>query len=63
MASYDGFYLTRGFHSNNSIGTVHDVASDKIVWSAHCTKREFSTNSVGTWSGTDEDILKKFWEM
>ena len=39
VASYDGFYLTRGHHSNNSSGILHDVASDKIAWFPHRTKR------------------------
>ena len=39
MASYDGFNLTRKFHSNNSTGIMHDVASVKIDWFAHRTKR------------------------
>ena len=59
MASYDGFYLTRGFHSNNSTGTMHDVASDKIAWFAHRTKRGSGANWVGTSSGTEGDMLKE----
>ena len=38
MASYDGFYLTRGHNSKNSSGTLHDVSSDKIAWFTHRTK-------------------------
>ena len=38
MASYDGFYLTRGHHSNNSSGSLHDVSSDKVAWFSHRTK-------------------------
>ena len=28
MAGFDGFYLTRGHHSNNALATLHDVYSD-----------------------------------
>ena len=59
MASYDEFYLTRGFHSNNSTGTIHDVSSDKIAWFAHRTKRGAGANWVGTSSGTEGDMLKE----
>ena len=38
-ASFDGFYLTRGHHSNNSSATLHDVESDRIAWFIHRTKR------------------------
>ena len=37
-ASFDGFYLTRGYHSNNSCATPHDVESDCITWFTHHTK-------------------------
>ena len=30
-ASYDGFYLTRGHHSNNCSATLHDYCSNKIA--------------------------------
>ena len=53
MTSPIGFYLTRGFTLNNSTGTMHDVASDKIAWFTHCTKRESDANWVGTLSGTE----------
>ena len=58
MASYDGFYLTRGIHSNNSTGTMHDVLSDKIAWFAHQTKRGADANWVGTSSGTRRGHVK-----
>ena len=38
-ASFDGFYLTRGHHSNNSSATLHDISTDKIAWFTHRTKR------------------------
>ena len=44
VASYDGFYLTQGYHSNNSSGTLHDVATDKIPWFSHSTKRGSEAN-------------------
>ena len=59
VASYDGFYLTRGHHSNNSSGTLHDVASDKIAWFSHRTKRGTGANWVGTSSGAEGDMLRE----
>ena len=59
VASYDGFYLTRGHHSNNSSGTLHDVSSDKIAWFSHRTKQGTGANWEGTSSGTEGDMLKK----
>ena len=59
VASYDGFYLTRGHHSNNSSGTLHDVSSDKIAWFAHRTKRGPGANWKGTSSGAEGDILRE----
>ena len=53
-ASFDGFYLTRGYHSNNSSATLHDVVSDKIAWFTHRTKQ---SNWVGTSSGAEGDML------
>ena len=41
--SFDGFYLTRGYHSNNS-ATMHDIVTDKIVWFTHHTKRKPGAN-------------------
>ena len=54
VASYDGFYLTRGHYSNNSL---HDVASDKIAWFAHRTKRG-PGDWEGTSSGAEGDMLR-----
>ena len=44
IVSFDGFYLTRGHHSNNCSATLHDVSSDQIAWFAHCTKRGQQAN-------------------
>ena len=57
-ASFDGFYLTRGYHSNNSSATLHDVMSDKIAWFTHRTKRGIGSNWVGTSSGAEGDMLR-----
>ena len=40
VASYDGFYLTRGHYSNNSSGTLHDYSTGSVAWFTHRTKRE-----------------------
>ena len=57
IASYDGFYLTRGYHSNNSSATLHDHASDKITWFDHRTKRGSGSNWQGTSGGAEGDML------
>ena len=36
---YDGFYLTRGYHANNSSGTIHDQVTGKVIAFRHRTKR------------------------
>ena len=59
MASYNGFYLKRGFHSNNSTGTMQDVLSNKIARYTHRTKRGAGANWVGTFSGMEGDMLKE----
>ena len=56
--TFDGFYLTRGFHSNNSSATLHDYESGGIAWYTHRTKRGAGHNwkgtSGGSWAGDDE---------
>ena len=59
MAGFDGFYLTRGHHSNNSSATLHDVYSDRIAWFAHRTKRGKDSNWEGTSSGAEGDMLSE----
>ena len=44
MASYDGFYLTRGHHSNSCSTTLHDYSTDKIAWYTHRSKRGAGAN-------------------
>ena len=56
-ASFDGFYLTRGHHSNNSSAALHDVESDRIAWFTHRTKREKGSNWEGTSFGAEGDML------
>ena len=53
IASYNGFYLTRGHHSNNSSATLHDYASGKIAWFEHWTKH----GKDGTSAGAEADML------
>ena len=61
-ASFDGFYLTRGHHSNNSSATFHDFSSDKIAWFAHRTKRRLLANWQGTSAGAEGDMLRAILE-
>ena len=61
-ASYDGFYLTRGHHSNNCSATLHDYSMDKIAWFAHRTKRGPGANWQGTSGGAEGDMLRTILE-
>ena len=62
IASFDGFYLTRGHHSNNSSATLHDFSSDKIAWFAHRTKHGLQANWHGTSAGAEGDMLRAILE-
>ena len=53
----DGFYLTRGYHLNNSSATIHDIVSYKIVWFSHQTKRGPGANWLGTSGGAEGSML------
>ena len=56
-ARFDGFYLTRGHHLNNSSATLHDVESDRIAWFTHRTKCGKNSNWAGTSSDAEGDTL------
>ena len=56
VASYDGFYLTRGHYSNNSSATLHDYASGSIAWFEHRTKRGPGHTWEGTSAGAESDM-------
>lgn len=60
MASFDGFYLIRGYHLNNASATLHDVYSDCIAWFTHCTIHGKDSNWQGTSSGAEGDMLSEF---
>jgi len=60
MASFDGFYLTRGHYSNNSSATLHDYSTSKIAYFAHRTKRRHGHNWQCTSGRAESDILKEF---
>lgn len=66
VASFDGFYLTRGHHSNNSSATLHDYRTGNIAWFCHRTKRGPGHNWEGTSGGAEghmfEEILGKVKE-
>ncbi len=57
MASFDGFYLTRGHYSNNSSATLHDYLTGKIAYFCHRTKRGPGHNWNGTSGGAEADML------
>lgn len=57
IASYDGFYLTRGHHSNNSSATLHDYDTGKVAWFEHRTKRGRGHNWDGTSGAAESDML------
>ncbi len=57
MASFDGFYLTRGHYSNNSSATLHDHLTGKIAYFCHRTKKGPGHNWSGTSGGAEADML------
>ena len=57
VASFDGFYLTRGHYSNNASATIHDFKSGDITWFTHRTKRGPGHNWEGTSGGAEGDML------
>lgn len=54
--------VTQGHHSNNSSGTLHDVATDKIAWFSHRTKQGSGANWEETTSGAEGFMLKEILE-
>ena len=61
-AAFDGFYLTRGYHSNNCSATLHDHSTNKICWFAHRTKKGPGANWQGTSGGAEGDMLRTILE-
>ena len=59
VASYDGYYLTRGHHSNNSSATLHDYTTGKIAWYTHRTKRGVGHNWEGTSNAAEADMFEE----
>ena len=57
IASYNGFYLTRGHHSNNCSATLHDYITGSIAWSQHRTKRGPGHNWEGTSGAAESDMF------
>lgn len=57
IASFDGFYLTRGHYSNNCSATVHDHQTGGIAWYTHRTKRGAGHNWEGTSAGAEGDMF------
>ena len=57
--SFDGFYLTRGFHANNASGTLNDEETGKVIEFAHRSKRGVGSNWTGTSGGAEGDIFQE----
>ena len=57
VASYDGFYLTKGHYSNNCSATLHDYFTGAIAWYQHRTKTGLGHNWEGTSSAAEGDML------
>ena len=62
VASYDGFYLTRGHYSNNSSGTLHDHSTGSVAWFTHRTKRGSGHNWEGTSNGAEGNMFDELLE-
>ena len=52
VASFNGYYQTRGYHSNNTVN---------IAWLTHSTNRGVGHNCEGTYSGAEADMYKKIF--
>ena len=59
IASFDGFYLTKGHYSNNCSATLHDYQSGGIAWFYHRTKRGLGHNWEGTSAGAEGDMFRE----
>ncbi len=59
VASFDGFYLTRGHYSNNSSATIHDYYGGGVAWFTHRTKTGPGHNWEGTSGGAEGDMLEE----
>ena len=59
VASFDGFYLTRGHYSNNCSATIHDHTTGDIAWFCHRTKRGPDHNWEGTSGGAEGDMFEE----
>ena len=57
VASFDGFYLTRGHYSNNLSATTHDYHEGGIAWFSHRTKKGAGQN----WAGTSSEQRVTCW--
>ena len=58
IASFDGFYLTRGHYFNNASATLHDFITSDIAWFTHRTKRGPCHNWEGTSAGAEGEVMK-----
>jgi len=56
VASYDGYYLTRGHHSNNSSATLYDYSAGNFAWFKPHTKHDVSHNWEDTSGGAEADM-------
>ena len=59
VASFDGFYLTRGHYSNNASASLHDYNTGDIAWFSHRIKRGSGHNWKGTSGGAEGDRFNK----
>ena len=59
IASFDGFYLTRGHYSNNASASLHDFSTGDIAWFTHRTKRGPGHNWEGTSGGAEGDMFNE----
>ena len=57
VASFYGYYLTRGHYSNNSSATIHDYYGGGVAWFTHHTKKGPGHNRMGTSGGAESDMF------
>ena len=60
VTSFDGYYLTRGHHSNNSSATLHDYDTGQIAYFRQCwVGHNWEGTSGGAEADMFDDILKE----
>ena len=61
VASFDGFYLTRGHYSNNASASLHDFSTGDIAWFTHRTREGQDTTGRARLEELRGTCSMRFW--